>query len=100
MGYFRHRYKDGAKICTITRKNRKYYYVKFRGPDGNYQNPIATHCMNRVDAVRWAEARLQGENTPPSPTTLSEYSEGFFSDTGRYRTALYVFRRDGIPGNY
>lgn len=52
------------------KKSKKYYSVKFRGPDGAYQTPMSTGLSNRIDAVRWAEEYLKKKTYTPLPRFL------------------------------
>ena len=77
------------------KKNKKYYYVKFRNDDGTYRNPISTGHTSRDDAIRWAEARLRGETqAAKAPRPESVCSRVL----GPFREICGKPRFPGVPG--
>ncbi len=67
------------------RKNRFMYYVKFRNPEtGDYMNAVSSGCLNRDDAVRWAEKRLKSGLVGRESIRFREYVEGFWDRGSRY----------------
>lgn len=83
----------GFSLYPRNKKSGKpVYYAQFKKPDGTYTTGKSTGCTSRRAAELWAEKELlkNGIPCPGRNITFGEFSQDFFSWSGRWATNLKV----------